>query len=770
MGVLKCLTLNNERNWISSNVDFNAGQGESKCTFLNCKDFSKRICQRKKQHGCGTNNEIGDFVLPGNYHLTTSKYHLTTSKYHLYVGDVHVFIPRNNVNGSVDSDFGLKMINDGDFCLPTVSPTQFICAPIVHITPHGSQFYRTDPAIIILPLNVRLNANDVITCLCSDTNSHEDPVWELLHPNQYKVCGAFVKLRTTHFSFYTVVVNKHYPESRKMIYAGVGDVLEIPEVPGVKVVFPGSAVNYDIEATIKVMYADEVYDVDHNDPTSYALAAPVVKLGPTGHSFDSDNVEPVEIQLPLPHGKEIFENCGRPHLTFWQSTTAEGQELNWKPLKTKYQKIEDEDNRLYVRFSVKHFTFFKALWSVLDSAIHEAKIGASFFYPNFQFCISFQAFMSENTGDETFGLCCLCYRKGTTPQSIGNYPVFIGSSGLRMVKSGLLQIRIVSNLFQANADFGEAALKQREVFTGRPFDKQFACKFTVPRTPEQSIIGKIYIERILDNSETEPLFDFILTKPSSSQERSSNRHDDQPNTSGAVGLDQQANWEGQLSQELANILSIRTEQDLGDDVWEGIARALGYTPLEIDMKFKDLDQPFTKLLEDYKKRGGSPNDFISAMYSVGRNANLSNFERRIRDVLPSSDVSEVEDDVAACAGSISPSRTSSSSGIVLPSSPINSRKRRYTGIPEGPIPDSKLTEVAERVQNKWKRLGRTLELREDQITEIERNYKDDGIQEQAYQMLLTWRECYPDNGYATLFQALGKLNLNAVANQLYHDS
>ena len=71
------------------------------------------------------------------------------------------------------------------------------------------------------------------------------------------------------------------------------------------------------------------------------------------------------------------------------------------------------------------------------------------------------------------------------------------------------------------------------------------------------------------------------------------------------------------------------------------------------MKFKDSDEPFTKLLEDYKKRGGSANDFISAMYSVGRNANLSSFERRLRDILPSSSDREVEDDVAGCAGELS---------------------------------------------------------------------------------------------------------------------
>jgi hypothetical protein len=79
----------------------------------------------------------------------------------------------------------------------------------------------------------------------------------------------------------------------------------------------------------------------------------------------------------------------------------------------------------------------------------------------------------------------------------------------------MICFRIVSNLFEANADFGEETLMQREFFTGRPFDKQFACKFTCPRTPGQSTIGKIYIERVLDNSDTELLFDFVLAKVSS---------------------------------------------------------------------------------------------------------------------------------------------------------------------------------------------------------------------------------------------------------------
>lgn len=74
--------------------------------------------------------------------------------------------------------------------------------------------------------------------------------------------------------------------------------------------------------------------------------------------------------------------------------------------------------------------------------------------------------------------------------------------------------RIVSNLFKGNADFGEETLNQREFFTGRSFNKQFACKFVSPRTPKMNTIGKIYIERVLDNSDVEVLFDFVLTKVS----------------------------------------------------------------------------------------------------------------------------------------------------------------------------------------------------------------------------------------------------------------
>lgn len=96
-----------------------------------------------------------------------------------------------------------------------------------------------------------------------------------------------------------------------------------------------------------------------------------------------------------------------------------------------------------------------------------------------------------------------------------------------------------------------------------------------------------------------------------------------------------------------DVLSIKTEQDLGDDIWKDVALGLGYTELEIDLKFKGEDEPIAKLLDDFKKRGGNANDFISAMYKVGRGRNLENFRNRS---LSSGSENEIEDDLRGFAG------------------------------------------------------------------------------------------------------------------------
>lgn len=388
---------------------------------------------------CSRNDKITADIFKGT---SESLFSVSSDILHLNAGGVDAFIPRRNASGHETSDFSLKIINNCKY-RPNLKPSQKICSNVVYCEPHGARFSLQEPAVLVLPLICNVSDINSISCLSSDTDIEEVPVWKPMNPEDFTICNKHITICTTHFSFFTAIVNKHYPEAAKMIYADVGGTLDVPNVPGVKVIFPATAIKYDIMATIKVMYADGPYDVNHEDPGSLALAAPVVKLGPAGHKFNEDSIESVELQLPLPNGKEIVENFGRTHLTIWQSTTAEHNDLEWECLYTKYQIIEDEDDRLCVRFPVAHFTFFRVLWNIVDSALHEAKIGASFFYPNFEFCISFQAFMSLTDCNETFGLCCLCFKNGANVQNVGNFPVFVGSSGLRMVKSGLLQIRLI---------------------------------------------------------------------------------------------------------------------------------------------------------------------------------------------------------------------------------------------------------------------------------------------------------------------------------------
>ena len=56
---------------------------------------------------------------------------------------------------------------------------------------------------------------------------------------------------------------------------------------------------------------------------------------------------------------------------------------------------------------------------------------------------------------------------------------------------------------------------------------------------------------------------------------------------------------------------------MGDEVWEDIAHALRYTQAEIT-KIASSADPMTELLANYKRRGGQPYEFISAMYSIGQ--------------------------------------------------------------------------------------------------------------------------------------------------------
>ena len=368
---------------------------------------------------------------------------VTDRRRHITLGDICVIIPEENITGYLQSEFTLEVMEDISFA-PKLKSREVLASEVIEMTPHGAKFYRDDPAIISFPYDVKVGRNDVVTCLCSNTGMGQRARWEKLNPEDYEVLTSHIEIRAYHFSLFAIIVTKGYPEARKTIRAGIGGCLYVPEVPGVEILFPETSLFHDIEASVKVLYADEPYDVDHSDPEAFALATPVIQLGPHGCVFNPHSADFVTVRLPLPDGKEIQESYGDRQLTFWCSSTTEGEDLEWQQFQPKFTHIDNDDETLCsVYFSVEHFSYFRVLWNIIDTILWEAKLGASSIIPVFQFNVSFQALMSEvSENGLRFGLCVACYRFGKPLDGIGNFPFVVGKCiAPKMLRSGKLQIR-----------------------------------------------------------------------------------------------------------------------------------------------------------------------------------------------------------------------------------------------------------------------------------------------------------------------------------------
>lgn len=363
------------------------------------------------------------------------------SKRYITHGDICVIIPECNLSGHFQSQFFLEIIQDFSY-EPQLRPREVLASEILQMEPHGALFYKSDPAVIRMPYDVKVMSKDQIVCWCSDTGIGQRPNWKAMEKSSYTVFDDHVQIRALHFSLFAVVAHKQYPSAQRLIKKGIGGCLYVDEVPGVEVNFPETSLFDDIEASVKVLYADDPYDVDHDDPTAFALAAPVVELGPHQCKFDLTKGDLVTVRLPLPNGQDILEMYSDCQLTFWSSSTQEDEPLNWQQFTPKTVTIDvDDDSLCSVYFSVEHFTFFRVLWDVLDAVLYEAKLSASHFLPVFQFYVSCQALMSESEDGVRFGLCISCSRFGKPLEGVGNFPIPIGNHPPKMISTGPLMIR-----------------------------------------------------------------------------------------------------------------------------------------------------------------------------------------------------------------------------------------------------------------------------------------------------------------------------------------
>ena len=96
----------------------------------------------------------------------------------------------------------------------------------------------------------------------------------------------------------------------------------------------------------------------------------------------------------------------------------------------------------------------------------------------------------------------------------------------------------------------------------------------------------------------------------------------------------------------------------------------------------------------------------------------------------------------------------------------NARKRR---LPEDINWEEKFHDLSRKIGNgEWKQLGRVLGVSDSKIKEIEHDcsINKDSLYEKPYQVLLAWRDRYPDRcNLTTLSRALCKVGLGYVARQ-----
>lgn len=707
--------------------------------------------------------------------------------------NITVVIPEDNLSGYDRDAFYLDFIEDPGF-LPWDWDSRTIHAsPIISVGPHGTAFYSDKPAIIYLPLNIEMFHDDRLLCLCSNTPKDIPPLWKELPCAAYTLKNNRVIIQAQHFSLFTLVIQRPFPEFHRTINATTGGTLRIPEVCGLEVDFPPGALIHDLRAFVRVLYDWEPSQTPQLY-SSLALASPVIMVGPHGCSFSQSHHDtpPVIVRLPLPHYREILSLFPEARLSLWQSSTSEDQPLVWEPINVPISIQQSLSGICVVSFSVDHFSFFKALWDVLSASLYEAKLGVAYFYPFISFSMMCQASMEENKDTQRFGLEIVCFRSDNRLPVATNYKHKVGSSlKPKLVRPGCIIVRLKSELFEADVEAGEdlALTKLEPDFRGREFEKQFACRFKQNKPlVERGTFGKVLVESQGKGTRpNEPLFEFNLNKTGLETEVRQTESTDR--------------WSVVAITELAGTLQITEESN-----WKKFAQYIGFTKLEIKTKLNYSPDPFLVMVNLYQARGGTPEEFVQALYAVSRQLRLqandgsqastsgSPPQGSSRSRWPSFSLTtpsrwrEQQSDTDTASASTSsrkrsnPTNSGGSSGSKAGAKA--KRRRRFSDVSET-MSSSEESSMCDQSNNKklndnhmwrisefmntqnWRALGRTLGLEESILLNIEHAYKATGFRECAYQMLLEWKGRSPAAcTFATLHKALSKENMNSVAKQL----
>ncbi|XP_046990060.1 uncharacterized protein LOC124595385 [Schistocerca americana] len=727
-------------------------------------------------------------------------------------GQVTAIIPKINSSGyKGEFRINVKSGESSNFYRHGLSRSMRVhhVSPVVSVEPHGVHFHESYPALLSIPLSIEPQDEKWLVCLCSNTPDGELPCWKRLPQKDYSYSNGYLVITAGHFSLFTVIMEEPYPEVMRHIRSRRGGRLYLEEVPGVEVVFPQGCLEHDLDAYLRILFDSEPHMLTTGEHHAYALASPVIMLGPHGHQFDQ-NRQPVYIRLPVPDYHEIVQHFG-PHvrLSVWQSSTREGEPMVWNrldvPLKGPYNVSVRGMNIPVVSFPVHHFSFFKILWDVLSTTLYEAKMGMSYFYPYISFSMMCQAFMEESGTNNRFGLEVICYRSDHRLPETTNYRHRVGSSlKPKMVRPGRILVRLRSQMFEADVEAGEDAdmVKEEPDFRGRDFEKQYACRFKPDANVERGPFGKVIVERFVSAAAKDPLFEFNLNKTGLEAE-----------TVPPVGCER---WTVFAMKELAGSLQITDGNN-----WKKFAQHIGFTKNEIKNKLQYADDPFLMMMNMYNGRGGTPEEFVQALYAVSRDLRINGgntgsegsgsnrssgsknsdghasssqdsgggVKRRLWNFRPFAKALDSDsDEDTPTKGQKRPLNSSDkkSPGV------SDSKRRKFSDISETisssgddakdikssstvdhrknprKLSDKDLWQISSKIVRKdWRNLGRTLGIEEQVLLNLEHAHHSIGFRECAYQMLLEWKGRKPRScTFGELYSALMHEDMVSVAKHM----
>lgn len=674
----------------------------------------------------------------------------------LKTADSQAFIP------NLHDNFHMFILHSS-FYHPLLESNEMLVTPVIAMEPHGSRFLPSQPAIIYLKHSAQIERNQRLVAMCSDTAIGYQPSWHALDQSDFIINGQFVVMKTLHFSLFTVKLIDPFPEITCHLEVSQGGVITVPQVPGIRVHIPGTALYHDVNVTVKVLYSSEPGQCSKQNP---GLVSPIVCITPHGLQFNPYSPEPVTVDLPIPNYSQLIEALGPgplPVRLLYSPDCGLHQPLMWQPWHDNGHLILNQGETI-LRFTTTHFSFYKTIIEKLSSILQDAKLGAAYIYNGlrgFNVKVTCKAFMTEVGPDNSFSMTIICYRFGTEPTDVGNYPISLGLTHRKTLHIGEVSVT-VSGHFTPLQEVGQRTLTNVIDFDGRDFTTEFALKAT-DSMHLAGVIGRVVIE----SQESEQYrFDMNLVVKESPRAKSHPHH---------TSDESSVLIEGTMSEELSELeqaLARQLDRELTSECLASVSHQL-----ELD---RACDHSLVALLRQAKRQNISSDQVVAALrVAVKAAQNRHGHSRhghsrhgcRQKDIMDwansSTDDQDDDWDTALAQGfpPTPPACSTPQSRFQHRYSGSRSRKRKRCLSDDEEVTHASLLSLSDHLGEDWERLALHLNFTLEEIQDI--SVKNSSLRERSMRMLSNWHRREGEfSTYGDLYRALGKMKLWGLARHM----